>query len=75
MTFLVKNLIECDLAVDEDLAEWGKEDVAYLKRDIVNDEEVWAIYGAEGVRMGYAANRSVALALISQNDLKPMSVH
>ena len=70
-----KNLIECDLSVDNELDQWGIDDVAYLKKDIVNNEEVWSIYAAEGTRMGYAADRQVALALISQNDLTPMSVH
>ncbi len=70
-----KNLIECDLSLDNDLTQWGLDDVAYLKKDIVDNEEVWSIYAAEGTRMGYAADRQVAIALISQNDLTPMSVH
>lgn len=70
-----KNLIECDLSLDNDLTQWGLDDVAYLKKDIVDNEEVWSIYAAEGTRMGYAADRQVAMALISQNDLTPMSVH
>ena len=70
-----KNLIECDLSMDNDLNQWGIDDVAYLKKDIVDNEEVWSIYAAEGTRMGYAADRQVAMALISQNDLTPMSVH
>ncbi len=70
-----KNLIECDLSPDANFADWGLDDIAYIKRDIVNDEPVWAIYGAEGSRMGYAAERDVALAIIAQNDMTPMSVH
>lgn len=70
-----KNLIECDLSMDGDLADWGLEDIAYIKQDIVNNEPVWSIYAAEGTRMGYAAERDVALAIISQNDMTPMSVH
>ena len=71
----IKNLIECDISFAQDLENWGLEEVAYLKKDVVDEADVWAIYGAEGKRMGYAADRSVALALISQNDLTAMSVH
>ena len=36
---------------------------------------MWSIYGAEGVRIGYAENRAVAMAIVSQNDLTAVSVH
>lgn len=71
----IRNLIDFDASYTEDLENWGLDDVAYLKKDVVDDTDVWAIYGAEGKRMGYASDRSVALALICQNDLTAMSVH
>ena len=70
-----KNLIECDLSPDANFADWGLDDIAYIKRDIVNDEPVWAIYGAEGSRMGYASERDVTLSIIVQNYMTTMSVH
>lgn len=69
-----KSLIECDLTPDDD-SFWGTQDAAYLKKDIVDNQEVWSIYGSQGARMGYASDRQVALALISKNELKAMSVH
>ena len=70
-----QSLIECDLSFSDDLADWGLDEIAYIKKDVVDDSPVWSIYAAEGTRMGYAANRDVALAIASQNDLIPMSVH
>ena len=65
-TFEKKSLIECDLSYDDDFADWGVEDIAYIKRDVVDNTPMWSIYGAEGVRIGYAENRAVALAIVSQ---------
>ena len=70
-----KSLIECDLMYDDDFAEWGTEDIAYIKQDMIDNSMMWSIYGAEGTRIGYAKNRDVALAIVSQNDLTAMSVH
>lgn len=70
-----QSLIECDLNFSDDLADWGLDEIAYIKKDVVDDSPVWCIYAAEGTRMGYAENRDVALAIASQNDLIPMSVH
>ena len=70
-----KSLIECDLMYDDDFAKWGTEDIAYIKQDMIDNSMMWSIYGAEGTRIGYAQNRDVALAIVSQNDLTAMSVH
>ena len=70
-----KSLIECDLMYDDDFAEWGTEDIAYIKQDMIDNSMMWSIYGAEGTRIGYAQNRDVALAIVSQNDLTAMIVH
>ncbi|MBE6449593.1 MAG: DUF1150 family protein [Alphaproteobacteria bacterium] len=74
-TFEKKSLIECDLSYDDEFADWGLEDIAYVKKDVVDNTPMWSIYGAEGVRIGYAENKAVALAIISQHDLTAMSVH
>ena len=70
-----KSLIECDLMYDDDFAECGTEDIAYIKQDMIDNSMMWSIYGAEGTRIGYAQNRDVALAIVSLNDLTAMSVH
>ena len=70
-----KSLIECELVYDDNFADWGVEDIAYIKQDMINDSPMWSIYGAEGTRIGYAENRDVALAIVSQHDLTAVSVH
>ena len=32
-TFEKKSLIECELSYDDDFADWGIEDIAYVKRE------------------------------------------
>ena len=69
------SLIECELMYNDDFANWGTEDVAYIKQDMIENSPMWSIYGAEGTRIGYAENRDVALAIVSQHDLTAVSVH
>jgi len=59
----------------QDLAVWGLEDVAYVKRVRINDEFGWSIHGADGVNLGLSHDRDQAFAAIRQNDLEPVSVH
>ncbi|WP_142849027.1 DUF1150 family protein [Telmatospirillum sp. J64-1] len=58
-----------------DLALWGLQDVAYVKRVMEDGEEGWAIYAADGTHMGMAPERELAFAAIKQHDLEPLSVH
>ena len=59
----------------QDFALWGIQDVAYVRRMVVNDEVGWSIHAADGNRIGFAPERSLAMAAILQNDLEPLSVH
>lgn len=59
----------------QELASWGLQDVAFVKRVVVNDEEAWAIHAANGVEMGMAPRRDLAFAAIRQHDMEPFSVH
>lgn len=58
-----------------DFARWGVQDVAYIKRVVVNDEAGWAIFAADGSHMGVAPERELAFAAVRQHDLEPFSVH
>ena len=58
-----------------DLALWGMQDVAYIKRVVVNDEVGWAIHSADGANIGLAQERDLAFAAVRQHDLEPVSVH
>ena len=59
----------------KDLATWGLEDLAYVKKSVMDDETVWTIHAAEGTKVASAQNRDIAIALINQNDLVAYSVH
>jgi hypothetical protein len=59
----------------QDFALWGLEDVAFIKRVVVNDEVGWSIHRADGANIGLAAGRDVAFAAVRQYDLEPVSVH
>lgn len=50
-------------------------DKAYIKQESVNNELVWSIYNCQGEKMGYAASRDVAFAIVNQNELIGLSVH
>ncbi len=59
----------------QDFALWGMQDVAYIKRVVINDEVGWSIHGADGTNIGLAQDRALAFAAVRQHDLEPVSVH
>lgn len=59
----------------QDFAQWGLQDVAFIKRVTINEETGWAILAADGNTIGMAADRDLAFAAVRQNDLEPVSVH
>ncbi len=58
-----------------DLALWGMQDIAYVKRVVIHDEVRWSIHSADGNNIGMAPARDLAFAAVSQHDLEPVSVH
>ncbi len=59
----------------EDLAGWGMENVAYIKRVLINHEVGWSIHGADGAHIGLSLDRDRAFAAVRQQSLYPVSVH
>jgi hypothetical protein len=53
----------------------GMNDMAYVKRIVVNDEARFAIHGADGSQLALAPSEDLAHATIRRNDLEPVSVH
>lgn len=53
----------------------GMNEVAYVKRVMVNDEAGFAIFSADGTQVAVLPDRDVAVATIRQHDLEPASVH
>jgi hypothetical protein len=59
----------------KDFALLGMNDVAYVKRVVVNDEPSYAIYTADGTQVAVLPDFEVAITTIRQNDLEPLSLH
>ena len=53
----------------------GMNDMAYVKRVVVNDEVKYGIYSADGTQLALAPSEEFAYATIRQNDLEPVTVH
>ena len=58
-----------------EFAVLGMNDMAYVKRVVVNDEPGFAIHSADGTQLALVPNEDIAYATIRQNELEPMSVH
>ena len=58
-----------------ELALFGMQDIAYVKRAVGIDEPGYAVHAADGTQIAIFANRDVALATVRQHDLEPLSVH
>ena len=58
-----------------DLAHWGVNVVAYVKKVEIEGGTAYAIHAANGEPLGLAGSRDVAFAGLRQNDLEPASVH
>jgi hypothetical protein len=58
-----------------ELALFGMQDIAYVKRAVVNDTPGYTIHAADGTQIAAFADREVAFATLRQHDLEPLSVH
>jgi len=58
-----------------DLALFGMQDLAYIKRVVVDDTAGYAVHAADGTQIALLADRDVAFATVRQHDLEPLSVH
>jgi hypothetical protein len=62
------------LTVDQ-LAQLGMAQIAYVKPVVVNGTVGYAIHAANGVPMGLAEDRDVAIAAVLQHEMVPVPVH
>jgi len=58
-----------------ELALLGMQDIAYVKRAVVNDAPGYSVHAADGTPIATFADRDVAFAIVRQHDLEPLSVH
>jgi hypothetical protein len=59
----------------QELAFFGIQDIAYVKRVEINGTVAYAIHAADGTQIAVLPDRSVAFAALRQHDLEPLSVH
>jgi hypothetical protein len=57
------------------LAELGVSQIAYVKPVTVNGNIGYAIHAANGMPMGLAEDREVAIAAVLQHEMVPVPVH
>jgi len=58
-----------------DLARVGLDEIAYIRRAMVNDVPMWTIHSAAGDPLGAAHSFDQAWTAVRQNDLEPARVH
>ncbi len=58
-----------------DMAAVGLDDLAYVKRVVVNKVVAYAIHAADGTEIGKARDLETAFAAVRQHELEPVSVH
>jgi len=58
-----------------ELALFGMQDIAYVKRAVLNDAPGYTVHAADGTQIAAFADRDVASAAMRQHDLEPLSVH
>lgn len=59
----------------EQLAQLGVSQIAYVKPVVVNGTTGYAIHAANGMPMGLAEDRDVAIAAVLQHEMVPVPVH
>jgi hypothetical protein len=58
-----------------DIARLGLNQLAYVRRAVIDDVPVWSIHSAMGHPLGAAPTLEQAWGAIMQNDLQPVFVH
>jgi hypothetical protein len=58
-----------------ELGVLGMNDVAYVKRVVVDGAARYAVHAADGSEMAVLGDRDLAFAVVRQNDMEPVSVH
>jgi hypothetical protein len=58
-----------------ELAFFGIQDIAYIRRVVVDGAAAYAVHAADGTQIAVLADRDIAFATVRQHDLEPLSVH
>ena len=60
---------------NSDLFYLGLDELAYIKRIVEDDENIFGIFAADGELIGMAPELELARVMAIQNDLYPVNVH
>jgi hypothetical protein len=60
---------------EQQLGALGVSHIAYVKPVTVNGQKGFAIHAADGTPMAVTGDRDVAVAVIVQHEMHPLSVH
>ncbi len=58
-----------------ELALFGMQDVAYIKRVEVEGAPGYAVHAADGTQIALVGDRDLAFATVRQHEMEPVSVH
>jgi len=59
----------------QEFALLGMQEVAYVKRVLVNQTVAYAIHAADGTQAALVPSLDIAIGTVMQNELEPVSVH
>ncbi|HZB91229.1 MAG TPA: DUF1150 family protein [Stellaceae bacterium] len=59
----------------KEFALLGMQDIAYIRRVLVEGGIGFAIHAADGTQVAVLPDRATAFATVRQHDLEPLSVH
>ncbi|HXQ50694.1 MAG TPA: DUF1150 family protein [Stellaceae bacterium] len=60
---------------EREFAHLGVDDIAYIKRVVVNEETMFAIHAADGTAIATVRDHETAMAAVRRHGLEPLSVH
>ena len=59
----------------QDFLLLGINDLAYVKKGLVDDKEAYLVFSADGTQIATMGGREIAFAAVRQNGMEPLSVH
>lgn len=68
-------MIDLDEMTKGDFAVFGNGIFAYIRQVSVNGEDAFAVHSADGLTLAVITDRDVAVAVVRQNELEPLSLH
>ncbi len=59
----------------QDFSSFGLEDLAYVKRVLIDGQLLHAVHAADGTPLTVINTRDLAFATVRQHEMEPLSVH